>query len=63
MVFDVFGYTVYFVFRFVHFYLWIRARNRIYLSTLLLFLEDRPFSDANCELNRRGITLFSEEKT
>ncbi len=63
MVFNVFGYSIDFVFRLMHFYLWICTRNRIYFSSLLLFFKDGSFSDTNGELNIMGVTLFSEEKT
>lgn len=59
MVFDVFGYSVYFVFGFMDFDLRICARNRVDFSILFLFLENRTLSDADSQLFEQLITFRS----
>jgi hypothetical protein len=58
VVFDILGDAVDFILGLMHFYLRISARYGIDFSTLLLFFEDRSFTDTDCELCKGGGTLF-----
>ena len=57
VILDVFGYTVDFEFRLMDLYLRVCAGNRIDLATLLLFLENRSLSNADCQLPKKLSTL------
>jgi len=59
MILDVLRDTIDLVLWLVYFDLGIRARNRIYFSTLLLLFEDRPLAHTNRKLSDMSFTLRS----
>lgn len=61
MILHILGDAVYLVLWLVDLDLWVRARNRIYLATLLFLLEDGSLADADCQLSGEGCTLSSLE--
>lgn len=59
MILNILCDTVYFVFGFMHFDLWVSTGNRIDFSSLFLFFEDGPLPYAYCKLDEIKGTLSS----
>jgi len=59
MVLYIFGYPINLVLRLMDFYLGIRTRNGVYLSTYFLLFENRSLADAHRKLGKLGFTLSS----